>query len=148
MADAYLQYYEAFHRWLAARNFAPSNEEDFVHPDDWATEYVQKLEFAERNEELWQILGHLIGRAPTVDALAFVAAGPLENLMIGSGNRFVAELRDLAFSDVRWEFALRCTYTTRMPESVVRLVDELNARDPEGAAAQRVRAALERSSDI
>jgi hypothetical protein len=61
-------------------------------------------------EHAWPILLALIERAPDEEALAFVAAGPLEDLIRNRHTRFGDRILDQARRDARFRDAVRCVW--------------------------------------
>lgn len=55
----------------------------------------------------WRLTLLLIEAAPTLEALSYVAAGPLEDLLYGRGEQFIDEVERLARQDPKFRRALR-----------------------------------------
>jgi len=83
------------------RHFATKDDALF-----WAWERVQ--EYVRKDpRKAWELTLQLIAAAPEKNALAYVAAGPLEDLLYARGALFVGEVEHLASSDPKFLSALR-----------------------------------------
>jgi hypothetical protein len=58
----------------------------------------------------WKVTLLLIEAAPTPEALSYVAAGPLEDLLYGRGEQFIDEVERLARRDPKFRRALLGVY--------------------------------------
>lgn len=87
----------------------------------WAFEEVCEL-VSDDPERLWLITLQLIEQAPDDAALAYVAAGPLEDILALHGPTFIERVEDLARSDSRFLLALSGVW------GQVRLSPEIDAR--------------------
>jgi tetratricopeptide (TPR) repeat protein len=83
------------------RHFATKDEALF-----WAWERLQEYVTADPRKA-WELTVQLIAAAPDARALAYVAAGPLEDLLYAQGALFVDEVERLASSDPKFLSALR-----------------------------------------
>jgi hypothetical protein len=87
----------------------------------WAFEEACEL-LSRDPERLWRIALRLIQQAPDDAALAYVAAGPLEDLLAFHGPTFIQRVEDLARRDSRFLLALAGVW------GQVRLSPEIRAR--------------------
>lgn len=72
----------------------------------WAWERLQEY-IAKEPRKAWELTLQLIAAAPDASAIAYVAAGPLEDLLYARGALFVDEVERLASSDLKFLSALR-----------------------------------------
>jgi hypothetical protein len=79
-------------------------------------------------EVAWELVLDLIDKAPGDEALGWVAAGPLEDLLGGWGPDFIERVEALARSNDRFRRCLAGVWSNRMAPDVYsrirRLVDE------------------------
>jgi hypothetical protein len=87
----------------------------------WAFEETCEL-LSDDPERLWLITLRLIEQAPDDAALAYVAAGPLEDILAFHGPTFIERVEDLARRDSRFLLALSGVW------GQVRLSPEIHAR--------------------
>ena len=83
------------------RQYAAKRDEDF-----WAWQEVDRIV---RNGDLglaWEITLLLLKKAPTDDALGYVAAGPLEDVVDGYGDQALDRVEEACDKDSRLQFAL------------------------------------------
>jgi len=71
----------------------------------WATELLVHLA-EEEPEVAWDLIQGLIERAPADEALGWVAAGPLEDLLCHNGPAWIGRVEALARSDPRFKACL------------------------------------------
>ena len=67
--------------------------------------------------------------APSIEVLGDIGAGPLETLMVKTGDKYVGKLRGLSASSSAWQYAIQSTYPTSMSESAAQLVQDMSAID-------------------
>jgi hypothetical protein len=86
------------------RNFSEKDDSLF-----WG--FLQVQDYV-RNDPVhaWRLTLQLIAAAPTPEALSYVAAGPLEDLLYGRGEQFINEVERLARQDPKFRRALRSVY--------------------------------------
>jgi hypothetical protein len=82
------------------RHFMLKRDEDF-----WAWQEVDRLACSDPWVG-WRITQNLIKKAPTDEALAYVAAGPLEDLLEVHGMAIIDEVTMAARADKRLQLAL------------------------------------------
>jgi hypothetical protein len=99
LADTYLRYH------------ATKREEDF-----WAFDEVNRI-IRSGLDSAWEITLLLLRRAETDEALGYVAAGPLEDIVDGYGDRALDRLEQASEADSRLQFALSGIWL--LPESPV-----------------------------
>lgn len=81
----------------------------FMRRDDswfWAWEAVNDY-LSSDPDHAWRLTLQLIASAPTEEALAYVAAGPLEDILYARGERYIAEVERRAVQDPKFRRALR-----------------------------------------
>jgi hypothetical protein len=88
IADAYLRYH--------ARK---------QEADRWAWEKVEDL-IEHDLDEAWRIICALVSKASSDEALAYVAAGPLENLLVRHGPAVIDKVEDESRNNSRLQLAL------------------------------------------
>jgi hypothetical protein len=72
----------------------------------WAFERIQQY-VSKDPKRAWELTLQLIAAAPDSNALAYVAAGPLEDLLYARGELFIDELEQLARCDPKFLSALQ-----------------------------------------
>jgi len=83
-----------------------------VEKDDglfWGWEAVQDYLFSDP-DHAWKLTLQLIAAASTPEALSYVAAGPLEDLLYGRGEQYIEEVERLARQDSKFRRALSSVY--------------------------------------
>ena len=96
-----------FHAWRVLSSGARAERVAFEQDPDRATDALSELLLtAEGAETAWPLILVLIERAPDDEAVAFVAAGPLEDIVRHHGPQFAARLIEGAQRDARVRQAL------------------------------------------
>ncbi len=70
-------------------------------------------------ERAWLLTLALIERAPDVESLGYVAAGPLEDLLYARGEQFIDRVEDLARRNPKFRQALSSVYNESEQEGDV-----------------------------
>src|SRR5215470_2641492 len=83
------------------RNNATRGDEDF-----WAFEVVNQIIRSGDLDKAWNITLLLLRKAQTDEALGYVAAGPLEDIIDGYGDRVLDRVEEVCDKDPRLQFAL------------------------------------------
>jgi len=83
------------------RNHATHRDEDF-----WAWEEVTRIVQSGDLDRAWEVTLLLLTKAETDEALSYVAAGPLEDLVDGYGDRGLDRIVQACDTDSRLQFAL------------------------------------------
>ena len=86
LIDAYLSYAKSLCR------------DEMNDADYWAVDVVRDI-VARDAEAAWPIVLELIGRAEDDEVLAFIAAGPLEDLLIAHGPQLIDRIEARAATD-------------------------------------------------
>jgi hypothetical protein len=89
LADTYLRQYET------------KGDEEF-----WAWQEVDRIVRSGDLDLAWEITLLLLRKAETDEALGYVAAGPLEDIVDGYGDRALDRLEQACDNDSRLQFAL------------------------------------------
>lgn len=93
---------------------------------DWLTNVI--VIFPEHAEHAWPVLLTLVNRAPDDRALADVAAGPLEDIVVYQGARFGDRILAEAKTSARFREALRSVWgVEKLSPSVAREISRLLA---------------------
>lgn len=71
----------------------------------WATELMAHLT-EDEPDEAWGLIVDLVERAPSGEALSWVAAGPLEDLLSRHGSELIGRVEQRASSDSRFRKCL------------------------------------------
>ena len=96
----------------------------------WAVEAMWDM-VARDPEGAWSILLELIGRADGDRALAYIAAGPLENFLVAYGEAFLPRVEAEAGRNAKFRRALVGVWgENRMPEDLVRRLHALVEGEP------------------
>jgi hypothetical protein len=96
---------------------------------DWVFEWVMDL--AEHHpEEVLPVVRALVRLAPNDGDLAFVAAGPLEELLKCHGPKIIAQVEAAAADDARFRLALSGVWRSTIEEAVWARVQALVANEP------------------
>ncbi|HSW48094.1 MAG TPA: hypothetical protein VLG67_03340 [Candidatus Saccharimonadales bacterium] len=88
------------------------NEEDF-----WAFEEVDTL-VREKPLEAQEVILKLIDKAPDDKTLAYVAAGPLEDLLARHGEKVIDWVEDNARKNSKFAIALACVWRNSIKEEI------------------------------
>jgi len=99
LADTYLQ------------NHATGSQDDF-----WAFEEVSEIIRSGDLDKAWNITLLLLQKAPD-EALGYIAAGPLEDIIDGYGNEALDRVEEVCNRDLRLQFALSGVWL--LPDSPV-----------------------------
>ncbi|MBB6096434.1 hypothetical protein HNQ60_005356 [Povalibacter uvarum] len=84
----------------------------FVEKDDslfWAWQQLQGY-LTSDPMRAWNVTLQLIDAAPEPEALSYVAAGPLEDLLYACGEQFIDKVEHLASGDPKFRRALQGVY--------------------------------------
>jgi hypothetical protein len=96
----------------------------------WAVEAMWDV-VARDPEGAWSILLELIGRADGDYALAYIAAGPLENFLVAYGEAFLPRVEAEAGRNAKFRRALVGVWgESRMSENLVRRLHALVEGEP------------------
>ena len=118
---------------LLSTYLARAASEEASSADDesfWAVEAIRDL-VARDPEGAWSILLELIGRADGDRALAYIAAGPLENFLIAYGEGFLPRVEAEAGRNAKFRRALVGVWgDSRMSEDLVRRLHALVEGEP------------------
>ena len=87
---------------------------------DWLTLLLDRA----HAERAWPVILELVARAPTAEALGFVGAAALEELVNDFGPQFEARILDQAEHDARFREALSGVWPQEdAPESLVKAIE-------------------------
>ena len=100
---------EAYFRW-------PVTESD---DDLWASEIVDEAVW-KRPKEAWVIFLDLLDYAPDEEAIAFLAAGPREDLLVHHGDLMFDVIAIEARNNPKLRMTLDNVWITRAPKSIQR----------------------------
>ena len=118
---------------LLSTYLAAAASEEASGADDerfWAVEAMWDL-VARDPEGAWSILLELIGRADGDRALAYIAAGPLENFLVAYGEAFLPRVEAEAGRNAKFRRALVGVWgENRMSEDLVRRLHALVEGEP------------------
>jgi len=108
-----------------ARSYYASFLEGGAGPNSWATEEV--LELQQRDpEQAWTLTLGMLKESQDPLYTAYVAAGPLEDLLVSHGHRFIAEAETLALNEPWFSKALQAIYgQSRMSSSIYAKLQEI-----------------------
>jgi ABC-type nitrate/sulfonate/bicarbonate transport system substrate-binding protein len=84
----------------------------YAEKDDslfWAWQQLQDY-LSSDPARAWSLTLKLIAAAPTPEALSYIGAGPLEDLLYGRGEQFIDEVERLARQDPKFRRALQGVY--------------------------------------
>jgi Family of unknown function (DUF6869) len=82
-------------------------------------------------ETAWSIIQELVRRATRDEVLAYIAAGPLENLLCNHPRAFIDRVEDLAAQDAHFRRALSGVWGWEsMPDDVLARLDALFGDEP------------------
>jgi hypothetical protein len=126
---------------LAQRN--PRQSDDGPDPDFWAWEYINAL-WRTGDRAALDRLVDLADSAPDADDLAYLGAGPVEDLVRVFGELLIDNIEEAARRSPSFLRALQGMYPTLIPESIrVRLLPLIPATSPENRVrGQRGKAPL------
>lgn len=87
----------------------------------WAWEWVNDAAMANRPGVV-ELLGRLLAAAPDEESVFYLAAGPLEDLIVYQGSAVFGEVENAARTDPRMRLALTGVYVSRVdPDVLARL---------------------------
>lgn len=96
----------------------------------WAWEAMKEMLWHDP-EAAWPVILRLVARAEDDETLAYVAAGPLEDLLADHGAAFIERVEVEAARDSRFRRALTGVWgRNRMGEDVIRRLDALIEGEP------------------
>ena len=72
----------------------------------------------ENPEAAWQVILTLVDRELTEDQVADLAAGPMEDLLVWHGSRFIDRVEEKATTDTRFNFLLGGVWRREMPQQI------------------------------
>jgi hypothetical protein len=105
-----------------------------LHGDDGdlAPAWWQMRDLVERDPEAaWLVVVEMVQRITRDEVLAYVAAGPLEDLLCGHPRTFIDRVESLAGSDAKFRRALSGVWPrTDVPEDVVARIDAVLGDEP------------------
>ena len=96
----------------------------------WAWEAMREMLW-HQPEAAWPVILRLIARAENDETLAYIAAGPLENLLADHGPTFIERVEAQAMHDSRFRRALTGVWgRSGMDQDVIRRIDALIEGQP------------------
>jgi hypothetical protein len=94
----------------------------------WAMEALDRL-VRDAPDVAWATMIELVARASNARVLAFVAAGPLEDLLRTHGSQLIGDVERLAGSDAKFRRALTGVWIST-PSDVAERIQKLVAGEP------------------
>jgi hypothetical protein len=82
------------------------------------------------SERLWEVIKAMIVAAPNEDELAYIGAGPIEDLLSGYGDEFIDRIEHYAETNEKFRFALSCAYKSGSDEVWQRVISALGEHPP------------------
>lgn len=131
LADAYLSHYR---RTQAERT--AGREPDIKHPDWEAFGRVDRLISTGDIEDVWELNIELVKRCSSVSELAYVAAGPIEDMMNRLDETQIDAVLKRADEDPRWRFAVAATHTSRMVPRLAAVIERIRRESTEEQRAE------------
>jgi hypothetical protein len=106
--------------WRNDRRYDEGREDDDT--DFWAWETVSGF-VDDDPEKAWPIILDLIATSPSEQGIYSVAAGPLEDLVVTHGNRFIDRIEAQAKASPEFKLAIGAAWLTRsdQPDVVTRI---------------------------
>lgn len=132
LAEAYLSNY----RYGQAERTA-GREPDINHPSWELFGAADAIASRGDLDDAWELNIQLVKRCASIPELAYVAAGPVEDMMNRLDDAHIDAILKRASEDPRWRFAIAATYTTRMGPRLARAVEriQLESSEEQRAAA-------------
>jgi len=90
-----------------------------------AIDYVFDLHLDGKYDELWRFIKHAHSQKPSDKVVAVLAAGPLEDLLAGSGDTYIDEIATLARKDPRFKNLLGGVWQNSMSDALWAKVNEI-----------------------
>jgi len=87
----------------------------------WASDAVCEITYHDPNH-LWTIIKALVVAAPDDNALSYIGAGPLEDLLSSHGERFIELIERQAAIDAKFRFCLAGVWQRQMSDDLWRRV--------------------------
>jgi hypothetical protein len=86
----------------------------------WAIDVSLGMAAMGRWSDLWRFTRDVVAAADTSDpdVLAFIGAGPLEDILAHAGDQFIDSIEAEARTQPRFRSVLACAWQSRMPESL------------------------------
>jgi hypothetical protein len=132
---AYWRHHRAMKSQVARREAPPPDMAQF--PDFWAWEYVHDLCGSGPSAALDRLI-NLAESAPDNEGLAYLGAGPVEDLVSGYRGLLIDDIEEGASRSPSFLHALQAMYPTEIPESVrVRMLPLLPASARENHIRQK-----------
>ena len=106
LADAYLRHYRRSRAEAAA-----GRKLDADDPDVAAFDRVLDFVLTDDVQALWEVNIELIRKCESIDELSYVAAGPVEDMLVRLGDDETGAVLSRASEDPRWNYAIAATCT-------------------------------------
>lgn len=90
------------------RNFEEGTKEDF-----WAVKELDRLLFADKPQNAWELVLLLINAASSERQLAYLGSGPLEDLL-AHHPKFLNRVEAEVIKNQKFRYALACVWRNRM----------------------------------
>ncbi len=110
---------EVFDAWIEYHSKEPSSQSLF-----WAWEYINETVSSDP-ESGWQLILGLIQQCPNNWVLCNIAAGPLEDLLIGNPERFIDRIETQVRRDPKFRLCLTGVwYEKEISEEICQRIDK------------------------
>lgn len=128
LADAYLRHYRRSRAEAAA-----GRKLDADDPDVAAFDRVLDFVLTDDVQALWEVNIELIRKCESIDELSYVAAGPVEDMLVRLGDDETGAVLSRASEDPRWNYAIAATYTSRMRPRLAAAIEKIQRGSTAGA---------------
>ena len=102
--------------WIAAAGLNPNSPER--EPYQWAMDQVLDWSLDRQGEHLWRFILAAYKRDLSDETNAFLAAGPLEDLLAKQGPDFIERVEELARKDPKFNYLLGGVWRNTMTDEV------------------------------
>jgi len=100
--------------WLEAQEADDGSSNE----NHWSVDYVIDLHIDGKSEELWSFIKNAYTKEISDKVISVLAAGPLEDLLVGHGEKYIDEIETLARQDPSFRNLLRGVWQSRISEEV------------------------------
>jgi Family of unknown function (DUF6869) len=97
---------------------AEESDENSSDQNHWAVDSVIDLPLERKYDELWRFIKYVHAQNPSNKVVEVLAAGPLEDLLAGSGDTYIDEIATLARKDPSFKNVLGGVWQNSMSESL------------------------------
>jgi len=102
------------HDWIVAMEKSNESTEN----NDWSVDHVMDLPYEEKYDELWQFIKYTCKNNINEKVIGCLAAGPLEDLLVNTGEDYIKEIEVLARQEPKFKHLLGGVWQNSMSKEL------------------------------